>query len=135
MLVARCESLALPAKLAGDPELQREALEWGMKMTAPYLTQHRGRPLAAAILQDLASGLAKHRVGLFAMSDTPMIAFLHNLGVWNGIWPGYAESLTLEVYASGKARRPSATGNVAEGCVLAVIRLGLQMCMGRHCAL
>eukprot|EP00438_Fugacium_kawagutii_P007482 Skav230107 [mRNA] locus=scaffold283:180864:182225:- [translate_table: standard] len=109
LLVAKCSEqreLQLPELLQPDSPLFREALQVALQM---YQEHYMRDPVALHLLaapalieleHTMASMLSQTRqsLAMWATHDTTILVLLAALGLWNGQWPPYTDTLVLEVY-------------------------------------
>ena len=127
LLVAQCsrqEVLQVPKGLQPDSSLFKEALAVSLELFQEHYagdvaTHEKMRLLAAPALIELDQLLQQQAenletgaltnasaspLALWATHDTTILAFLVALGLWDGQWPPYTDTLVLEVYKSSRTR-------------------------------
>lgn len=111
LLVAKCseqQELQLPELLQPGSPLFREALQVSLQM---YQEHYMRDPVALHLLaapslleleHTMASMLSQRgqSLAMWATHDTTILVLLAALGLWNGQWPPYTDTLVLEVYNS-----------------------------------
>ena len=119
LLVATCSDqreLRLPELLQPGSPLFQEALRVSLKM---YQEHYLRDPealhlLAAPVLIELENFMIKQAtqsspmLAMWATHDTTMLVLLAALGVWNGQWPPYTDTIVLEVYKETSISNSSA---------------------------
>ena len=113
LLVAQCsgqQALLLPEGLQPNSELFKEALTISLELFQEHFskddaTVEQMQLLAAPALLELDQ-LLQHQAdetdsaafALWATHDTTILVMLVALGLWDGQWPPYTDTLVLEVY-------------------------------------
>ena len=113
LLVAQCsgqQALLLPEGLQPDSELFKEALTISLELFQEHFskddtTVEQMQLLAAPalleldqVLQHQADETDSTAFALWATHDTTILVMLVALGLWDGQWPPYTDTLVLEVY-------------------------------------
>lgn len=118
LLVAKCSAqqyLKLPDKLQPDSALFRDALRLSLELFQKhYLQDPRAlHLLAAPVLVELEKfmyqqvKLSSPVLALWATHDTTILVLLAALGLWNGQWPPYTDTLVVEVYRETHGEAPA----------------------------
>ncbi|CAJ1355073.1 unnamed protein product [Effrenium voratum] len=122
ILTARCAGASLPPAIE---EVADEALLWGYRqqLAAVYgsnWTTWAVQPALHAIALEMqtAAQVEVPRLAVWSTHDSTMIYLLKALQAWDGVWPGYASAVVLELY-----RGP-------EGPLVRLLRDGRPVTMG-----
>lgn len=111
LLVAHCsDHIELPKDLSPGTPLFEETLRVSLRLFQRRYTDDIDgvRLLAAPALLELAEFLTQQATGvgpqlaLWATHDTTIIVLLAALGLWDGQWPPYMDSLVVEVYRAAE---------------------------------
>jgi hypothetical protein len=116
LTVAMClrqDGLQLPVGLQPSSALFQDALRVSLAMFhISYLQNMKAQQLLMApALIELETYIGQQvsdegpLVSFWSTHDNTMIAMLVALGIWDGVWPPYTDSLVLEVYRSKDAKK------------------------------
>ncbi|CAK9098608.1 unnamed protein product [Durusdinium trenchii] len=106
LLVAKCsKQLELPEKLEPESSLFTEALRVSLLLFQEHYMHDPEalHLLAAPALVELEDFILRQAgnsmpLALWATHDTTILVLLAALGLWNGQWPPYTDTLLIEVY-------------------------------------
>lgn len=116
------EAVCTPGKL--PPGFTKEMFLWAMnKSIHAQRVKYAAKPsiatvLSAPALWDLQDRLREqihnrrnvHRLALYSTHDNVMVRLLSGVGLWDGEWPAYAETLILESWRTKSSRKGNTGG-------------------------
>ena len=107
LLVAKCsKQLELPEQLQPDSALFKEALRVSLQLFQEHYMRDPEalHLLAAPVLVELEDYMLRQAknstasLALWATHDTTILVLLAALGLWDGQWPPYTDTVVLELY-------------------------------------
>ena len=116
LLSSYCANVPLPGNPAVPPALFQCVMDisfalrgiklGGDPLNTYYLNGQRICQLNTfRVFQSFAESVKKGDVaGLYSLHDETFVCLLTSLGIWDGVWPKYAEAMAFEYYSDGSVR-------------------------------